>query len=92
MGEIVLIQISKEELKEIIQLSIDNAFKKIQPEKEEGENNSLLKIDEISRILNVSKVTIHKWNKEGLIPFHRMSNRIFFKKAEILDSLRKIDL
>lgn len=91
MGEVLIIQVSRDELKELIQLSIIEALKESKPSSiNEGSKECLLKIDEVSEILKVSKVTIHKWKKSGRIPFHRISNRIFFKKSEILDSLKKI--
>jgi excisionase family DNA binding protein len=51
----------------------------------------LVKIDEICELLKVSKVTIHKWKAEGKIPFRRISNRIFFKKSDVLEALKKIE-
>ena len=91
MGEVLIIQVSREELKELIRASITEAFNETQQAlKNKSGEELLLKIEEVSDILKVSKVTIHKWKKSGRIPFHRISNRIFFKKSEILDSLKKI--
>lgn len=87
----MIIQVTKDELKELIRLSIIAAMKENQSSSiDEGSKESLLKIEEVSEILKVSKVTVHKWKKAGKIPFHRISNRIFFKKNEILESLKKI--
>lgn len=52
----------------------------------------LLKIEDVCNLLKVSKVTIHKWKKEGKIPYHRISSRIFFKRSEVLSSLKSDDL
>jgi predicted site-specific integrase-resolvase len=49
-------------------------------------------MDDVCNLLQVSWVTINKWKKSGRIPFHRISNRVFYKKSEILESLEKIDL
>jgi excisionase family DNA binding protein len=93
MADTLLIQISKDELKAYIQEAVKDSLKMIQqPKPIELDSDPLLKIEEICSILHVSKVTIHKWKKAGRIPFHRISNRIFFKRCEVIESLKKIDL
>ena len=93
MAELTIIQVTKEELKELIRVSIIEALSKEQPTSRKVEpTEPLLKIEEVSDILKVSRVTIHKWKKSGRIPFHRISNRIFFKQSEILESLKKITI
>jgi len=94
MGEGIIIQISKEELKAMIQAAVSETIKRTQlPLKQPTPDiDPLVKIGAVCALLNVSKVTIHKWKKDGRIPFHRISNRIFFRKSEILESLKKVDL
>ena len=53
-------------------------------------HQDLIKISEACKLLNVSKATIHKWKREGRIPFHRMSNRIYFKKEELMEAVKKV--
>lgn len=89
MSEVIIIQITKEELRDLIQESV-NAIIQQAPVKPNA-NDQLLKIDEVCALLKVSRVTIHKWKKTGTIPFHRISNRIFFTASEIADALRKVD-
>ncbi|GAB2545432.1 helix-turn-helix domain-containing protein [Rufibacter soli] len=47
-------------------------------------DNTVLTVKEAAKLLNVSEVTIHNWKSKGLIPFYRISRRIFFKKNEVL--------
>lgn len=89
MSEMLLIQISKEELKSLINDSLSESIARLTPA-QLSPANDLVKIEEVCRALKLSKVTIHKWKKQGLIPFHRISNRIFFKMSEVIDSLRMI--
>ena len=81
---------SKEELTDLIRVTIFDCLNPAQA-KELEKNNDLLKIEEVCKILQVSEVTVHKWKKMGKIPFHRISNRIFFKRSEIHQALKKVD-
>lgn len=94
MPEILIIQISKDELRQLIEDSISNLIKtKKEQHPKTHVTEALIKIDDVCEMLQISKVTIHKWKKKGLIPFHRISNRIFFKRSEVLASLTKdVDL
>lgn len=92
MNEGVCITLSREELKNLIREAIaecnspDNANSN-----DVQQSETLIKIDDVCELLKVSKVTIHKWKKEGKIPFHRISNRVFFKKTEILGAIKAFD-
>ena len=91
MAEVIIIQMTRDELTELIRTSIQDALRKKEVLRDRPIIQSdLLKIDQVSQLLKVSKVTIHKWKKSGRIPFHRISNRIFFKEFEILESLKMI--
>jgi len=48
-------------------------------------NDELLTRKEVANYLRISLVTIHSWNKYGILnPIH-MGNRILYKKQDILD-------
>lgn len=42
-----------------------------------------LTVKQVSKLLGVSLVTIHKWKKDGKINFYRFGSRIRFKRSEI---------
>jgi len=44
------------------------------------------KIDK--KMINVSKVTINKWEKSCILPYYKMNRRVYFKKSEVIDSLK----
>ncbi|MEM4261092.1 MAG: helix-turn-helix domain-containing protein [Candidatus Woesearchaeota archaeon] len=91
MQDLILSTITINELKEIISESVTSILCKNNYLNESVKNvDELIKIEEVSSLLRVSKVTIHKWKKMGLIPFYRISNKIYFKKNEIIESMRKI--
>ena len=88
MEQILLTSITLDELLDKITeriniaLSIKASEKKDTPTQEE-----LLTIADLERLFNVSKVTIHKWKKKGLIPFYKMNRKVYFKRSEVIDSM-----
>jgi excisionase family DNA binding protein len=54
--------------------------------------DDLLGIDQVKDYLKVSKVTIHKWKKRGLIKSHRIGRRIYFKKSELNESMKRVGI
>jgi excisionase family DNA binding protein len=64
----------KNELTELINSS------KAQPEE-------LMTIEEASKFLHVSKVTVHKWKKNKLIKAYRIGRKIYFKKHELIEAM-----
>ena len=54
------------------------------PSKETTED--FLTAKQVSKLLGVSLVTLHKWRKDGKLKFHRFGTRIRFQKSEILNN------
>lgn len=82
------------ELREIISKAVMDALKSsesvIHPTHQpENNEDQLLRISQLAVLLSVSKQTIHNWKKQGLINCYRISNKVFFKKSEVLASLKK---
>jgi len=48
----------------------------------------LLSIEDIQKVFRVSKVTVHKWKKKGLLPFYKMNRKVYFKKSEVIDAMQ----
>jgi excisionase family DNA binding protein len=88
MNELVLSPVKVDDL---VNLIVNAILEKLQPQQQTPESDPLIKIDEVCKILNVSKVTVFNWKKSGKIPFHRISSQIFFRKSEVLDSLKRIN-
>lgn len=55
------------------------------------DNDDLLQMQEAAKLLEVSISTLHTYKKNGALPFHRIGRRVYFKKSEILESLKKIN-
>lgn len=88
--QLILSALPITQLKSIIAESVSEAFAEQNASTPKlKEDDSLLKIEEVCAILHVSKVTVHKWKRNGLIPFHRMGAKIYFKKSEVLAAVTK---
>lgn len=48
----------------------------------------LITIEDIQNIFRVSKVTVHKWKKRGLLPYYKMNRKVYFKKSEVIDAMQ----
>ena len=70
----------KKELISVIREELDISPKTNPPQE------AFIKSDEVCRILKVSKVTLTDWRKRGLIKYHKIGSRVFFKRSEILDA------
>ena len=91
-NQVVLTTMSLDELTSIIGTTVKNAMSTDKPvDKVIQENNDFVKIEEVCKLFHVSKVTIHSWKKSGKLPFYRISNKVYFKKSEIIEAMNKIE-
>lgn len=56
------------------------------PQTTKEQEDEFLTAKQVSKLLGVSLVSLHKWKKEGKIKFHRFGTRIRFKRCEILNA------
>ena len=91
MESLIFLNVQVDELKALIQDAVikvlDERLSAFPPEKKEDQ---LLKLDEVAKLFGVSKVTIHSWKRNGLLPFYRINSKIYFKRDEVFNSLKEI--
>jgi excisionase family DNA binding protein len=88
MTNTVFTNLSIDEFLDLIKKSVSEAISSHHKEEEtQVKSDDLLSIEDIQKIFNVSKVTVHKWKKKGLLPFYKMNRKVYFKKSEVLDSM-----
>jgi len=80
------------DLLEHFQTMIDKALEKHVSKAPQTPLEELMTIVEVTKFLNVSKVTIHKWKRLKLLPFHRIGRRVYFKKYELINSMQSLNL
>ncbi len=51
----------------------------------------LISRKQAAQLFQVSLVTLNDWAKKGFIPFYRMNRRVYYKKSEVLNSLRAVN-
>ena len=47
----------------------------------------LLERSDVAELLNVTFTTLHDWVKKGVLPAHKIGNRVYFKRSEIESAL-----
>lgn len=52
----------------------------------------LLRRSDISQMFGVSLPTVHSWMNAGILPFHRIGGRTYFKKDEVMTALKSIKI
>ena len=81
--------LSAEELVRAIKDGIKEVLHEAPTNSQNQENEEqLLSIEDVQEIFNVSKVTIHKWKKQGLIPYYKLNRKVYFKRSEVINSLQ----
>ena len=77
------ITISKEELQQLIE---DAVYKSTctQPNLE----YNIITEKELSKRLSISKVTLHKYRKEGKIPFSKVGRTIRYDYKEVMETIK----
>lgn len=84
----VLITLSLSEFKDLISEGVTIGLGSINKAEEPVSETELLSITQVCELLKISKVTLHKWKKLGKIPYYRISNKIYFKKSEVIAHLK----
>ena len=81
--DLINFTISKEELKQLIE---DAIFKAncTQPNLE----YNIITEKELSERIGISKVTLHKYRKEGKIPFSKVGRTIRYDYKEVMETLK----
>jgi hypothetical protein len=80
----LLVTLNVNDLKHIINESIENAISKKPSVKDE---ETILRRKDVAKLFSVSLVTIADWMKTGKIPYHRINSRIFFKKSQLMECI-----
>jgi hypothetical protein len=81
--------IKTEELKQIISDIVETQINKLQQPTPKPDYDDLIKAPDVAKLFKVSLVTVNDWKKSGKIPFYRIANKVFFRKSELLESMKK---
>lgn len=90
-----LIVISKEDLEELVQTSVNKALREFFKEKEEidrrkSHDKNFLSVKEAARLLNVSDLSVRNYIKRGYIKATRLGTTIKTRREEIDNALKEV--
>lgn len=90
-NQILLTQISIEQLKEIVTSAIskglsENSFLNQKP----NEEPELLTRKQVAKLFSISLPTLSEWTKQGRVRAYKINTRVRFKRAEIMDQLNEV--
>lgn len=62
-----------------------------QPIAEPQPENELITRDEVCKLLNFNKTTLHKHTRSGRLKSYGIGNRVLYKKSEVLEAVKPIN-
>lgn len=84
-----VITIETTELANIIRTELEAALSERESKKSISGEETVLTRTEIARLFQVTLPTIHAWMNAGILPFHRLGGRVYFKRAEVLKAMKE---
>jgi excisionase family DNA binding protein len=77
-----------EEIQKMIQASVEKSVRKI-IEEQSVSRIQLVTIEELTKILKVTKPTIHNWRKKGIIPAIHIGGRVLFNLEDVMKAIEQ---
>jgi excisionase family DNA binding protein len=84
MSKLIILAESYEAFKELMRNTLAELQPPTSPAPAAGPPTELLTIEQVCRMLNVSKTTLAEWRAAGIIPYKRYGKRIFFELEAVL--------
>jgi excisionase family DNA binding protein len=78
MQQIVIL--NKEDLRDLLKEMIPTT---VEVKSQKDESDKLFTISEACEILRCSRPTLHRWKKNGIIPFVNIGGNIRYRKSDI---------
>jgi excisionase family DNA binding protein len=85
-----MIVVSQNELRNMLRDEIKGALSQRQSDSPGQQNADLITRAEVSKMFGITLTTVHSWMKSGILPFHRIGGRTFFKRNEVVQSLKQV--
>ena len=84
----LLENLSTEDLKDLIGNVFETKFKDFQNrENTKNQNDDLMTRHEVLELLQINASTLYHWTNKGRITVYKFSNKCFYKRSEIMQSL-----
>ncbi len=79
---------SIEELESLIKNCLKGQLEAFIDDLKKPQEDTLMSVSETKAMLGVSEVSLYKWRKNGVLPYHRLNTRIYFRKSEIMEAMK----
>ena len=91
----ILIQISKNDLKQLIQEAVKEEMSKINDAirlnpKETESKSDLLTRKETAELLKVSETTLFLWNRDKVLEHKKLNNRVYYLRSNVMNKLNSV--
>jgi hypothetical protein len=86
--QVTIYNITPDELTIQISDAVDAKYKLLQLNNKK-DKEELLSVEETLKFLKCSKQALWNWRKNGVLPCHRLGNRVYYKKSDIFAKLIK---
>ena len=90
MQHTINISITKDELQEMIHQELKNAV--LSARKHIETEDEILTQDQTTKLLNISRVGLWEWRKKGWITYHKIGGRVYFRRSDINQALKRHNL
>jgi hypothetical protein len=88
MENIQFVQISKEEFsKDVVKRLEDKFFSKIKDYLKPKEQTVYLTRKEVAKMLKIDISSVHNWSKRGILKPYQIGYRVYYKLAEVENSI-----
>ena len=91
MKNLQLIQVTPDELRDLIIEGIKLQLKELKEHFEPKVPNEYLSRSDLSKMLKVDLSTIHNWSKKGKLKSYGIGGRIYYKRSEVENAIIKIN-
>lgn len=81
---------SNDDLEKLISKSVEKGIEKLKPIKS-TDQEEFLTTEEVCKLLKLTRETIWRYTKKGIITSYRIGNLLRYKRSEINQSLIKIN-
>lgn len=91
MGNIILQGLTQEELEQMIQSKLEQQFAKLSKElTSKSDSEELLTREETCEFLKINSSTLWHWTNKGKVKAYAIGSRRFYKRSELLQSIKPV--
>jgi hypothetical protein len=87
MHQVQFIQVSPQELANLIQESVKQSLLIPPTSSIESKQKEILTRIETANLFSISLVCLHDWIKKGIINPYKVGNKTYFKRSEVMEVL-----